>query len=389
MIKRVILIILDGVGIGALPDASAYGDERSNTIGNTAAAENLDVPWFQKMGLGNIASIRGVAPCRFPLGAFGKMAERSPGKDTVTGHWEISGLPLTKPFPTYPHGFPLEVVRLLKTAFGREILGNTAASGTEIIERLGREHMDTGSPIVYTSADSVLQIAAHEEIVPLALLYEWCEKARGIMQGEHTVGRIIARPFFGKPGGFIRTENRRDYSLPPTGPTILDGLSGRGLEVYGIGKIEDIFSRRGLTRINHTRGSGESLSATSAALDFTGRGLVFTNCVDFDMLYGHRNDVKGMALALQEADDQISGIAARLGDGDLLCITADHGCDPTTAGTDHSREYVPLLIWGPGIKPGIDLGVRDTFADLGASIFQLLTGEKWPLGRSFAGEIYT
>ncbi len=385
--KRIFLVVLDGVGLGALPDADQYGDAGSNTILHTAQAVNgLELPNLAKWGLGCLADIPGIPKIEAPLGAFALMAEVSPGKDSTTGHWEMAGLVLEHPFPTYPDGFPPEILAPFCRAIGRDVLGNKAASGTAIIAELGQKHLATGYPIVYTSADSVFQIAAHEAVVPLAQLYGWCETARRLMQGPHAVARVIARPFTGKPGSFTRTEARRDFSLPPVGPTILDACQASGLSVIGLGKIEDLFAGRGLTASNHTPNNEETLRALQEWVNRDFTGLLFANCVDFDMKYGHRNDPRGFAAALAQADLMLGQAAAGLRPGDLLFVTGDHGNDPTTPSTDHSREYAPLLIAGPGLRPG-HLGTRSSFADLGASLIELFGLPAWPAGRSFAREL--
>jgi phosphopentomutase len=381
-VKRVFLIVLDGVGIGELPDAAVYGDQGSNTLGNLSrAVGGMNLPHLERMGLGKLTAIQGVA-ADVKGGIFGRMAEASPGKDTTTGHWEMAGLILPRPFPVYPKGFPEPIIREFSEKTGRGVLGNKPASGTVIIEEFGSEHLQTGALIVYTSADSVFQIAAHERIVPLEELYRCCEIARRILQGEHGVGRVIARPFLGEPGGFYRTAGRKDFSLKPIGQTVLDRMKEAGLTVFGVGKIEDIFSGRGLTASNHTHNNQETLSFISELMgrDFT--GLVFTNCIDFDMLYGHRNDTEGYYRALKEVDIWLGENLAKLRKGDLLLITADHGGDPTTASTDHSREYTPLLISGPGLAEGIDLGTRKTFADIAASLCDWFDLEPWPVGEA-------
>lgn len=381
-VKRVFLIVLDGVGIGELPDAAVYGDQGSNTLGNLSrAVGGMNLPHLERMGLGKLTAIQGVA-ADVKGGIFGRMAEASPGKDTTTGHWEMAGLILPRPFPVYPKGFPEPIIREFSEKTGRGVLGNKPASGTVIIEEFGSEHLQTGALIVYTSADSVFQIAAHERIVPLEELYRCCEIARRILQGEHGVGRVIARPFLGEPGGFYRTAGRKDFSLKPIGQTVLDRMKEAGLTVFGVGKIEDIFSGRGLTASNHTHNNQETLSFISELMgrDFT--GLVFANCIDFDMLYGHRNDTEGYYRALKEVDIWLGENLAKLRKGDLLLITADHGGDPTTASTDHSREYTPLLISGPGLAEGIDLGTRKTFADIAASLCDWFDLEPWPVGEA-------
>jgi len=384
---RFFLVVLDGVGLGAMPDAGHYGDEGSNTLVHTAeAVRGLSVPNFTRWGLGCLATIPGVPPCEAPTGAFALMAESSPGKDTTMGHWELAGLALDRPFPTYPDGFPDYLIAQFTTMIGRRILGNCRASGTEIIERLGAEHMATGYPIVYTSSDSVFQIAAHEAVVPPVQLYEWCGLARTILVGADAVARVIARPFTGRPGEFVRTDARRDFSLPPPGSTVLDALCQAGYSVIGLGKIEDIFAQRGLTRSNHTTNNESTLKALLDVAEEEFIGLIFANCVDFDMLYGHRNDPMGFAAALTEADGFLGRLEQSLRPGDLLCITGDHGCDPVTPSTDHSREYVPLLLVGPSVRPG-GLGVRRTFADVGATIITFFGLPSWPIGQSFLAEI--
>jgi phosphopentomutase len=378
-----IVIVLDSVGVGELPDAKNYDDEGSNTLGNVAAAlGGLELPNLGRLGLGNIVPIVGTEPVVSPAAAHGRMAEKSPGKDTTTGHWELMGLVLVRPFPIYPQGFPPEVIRAFEQEVGRCVLGNKVASGTKIIEELGLEHLATGYPIVYTSADSVFQIAAHEEVIPLSELYRMCTVARRILQGEHSVGRVIARPFVGRPGSFKRTANRRDYSLPPPAPTVLDKALSSGCRVLGIGKIGDIFAGRGLTTTWPTKDNTQGLSLSRMAVVSREWDLVFTNLVDFDMLYGHRNDPHGFARALMEFDAALPDLLSALGPRDVLFITADHGCDPTTASTDHTREYVPILAYGARVKP-VDLGIRSTFADLGATVAELL-GVPWAgPGKSF------
>lgn len=388
MTHRVILIILDSVGCGALPDADRYGDEGSNTLLHTAeAVGGLHLPHLADLGLGRILPLPGVIPVEKPRGSYGRMAERSAGKDTTTGHWEMMGLVLDRPFPTYPHGFPPQVIEAFSRAIGRPVLGNVPASGTEIIARLGEEHLRTGYPIVYTSADSVFQVAAHEEVIPLEELYAICQTARRLLVGEHGVARVIARPFVGRPGAFRRTEHRRDFSLPPPRPTALDWLVEQGLPVWAVGKIEDIFAGRGITKAYHSADNQESVDLTLKLMRTVERGLIFTNCVDFDMLYGHRNDPAGYARALEEFDARIPELLEALRPGDLLLLAGDHGCDPVTPSTDHSREYVPLLAVGPAVRSGVNLGTRSTFADVGATVGDWLTGRVPPAGRSFCPEI--
>ncbi len=382
-VKRVVLIVLDSVGVGALPDADQYGDEGSNTLGHIAETVLLRLPNLARMGIGNIIPLRGIDPANNPQAAYGKMGAQAPGKDTTSGHWELAGLILEGPFPVYPEGFPEEVIRAFEEAIGRKVLGNKPASGTAIIQELGEEHMRTGYPIVYTSADSVFQIAAHEEVIPVEELYRYCRLARELLKGEHAVGRVIARPFVGEPGHFIRTDRRQDFSLEPPGPTLLDILSENGLPVLAVGKIKDIFAGRGITRWIHTHDNMDGIDKTCKFLRESSRGLIFTNLVDFDMLYGHRNDVEGYAAALEAVDRRLPEVMEGLDEKDVLVITADHGCDPTTPSTDHSREYVPLLIYGRGIRP-VNVGLRSTLADLAATIADLLGVPYELAGTSFA-----
>lgn len=348
MRKRGFVVVLDSVGIGALPDAASYGDEGAHTLAHIARAAGLDVPNLRALGLGNMRGACLPFRAERPAARYGRMAERSPGKDTTTGHWEIAGVPLERPFPTYPRGFPAEVIAGYEARIGRKVLGNKPASGTAIIDELGAEHMRTGSPIVYTSADSVFQIAAHEEVIPIEEQYRLCGAARELLTGEHAVARVIARPFVGQPGAFTRTKRRRDFSLPPPRDTLLDVVSGAGMTCCGIGKIEDIFAHRGLTDVDHTGDNAAGIEATIGWMrrDFT--GLVMTNLVDFDTLYGHRRDPEGYARALERFDEGLGRMLPLLREGDLLIVTADHGCDPTFRGTDHTREYVPLLAVGGG-----------------------------------------
>ncbi|HEY3297756.1 MAG TPA: phosphopentomutase [Armatimonadota bacterium] len=384
---RLIVVVLDGAGIGAMPDAADYGDVGSNTLANTAhALGGLDLPNLQSLGLGNLAAIDGVPPNAECTGSYGVMRELSKGKDTITGHWEMMGIVTERPFPTYPHGFPVEVIREFEDAIGRGTLANYPASGTEIIKDLGEEHMRTGKPIVYTSADSVFQVAAHESVIPVKQLYEMCEKARGILTGEHNVARVIARPFVGKPGEFTRTYNRRDFSIKPTRTTALDALIEAGYTVTGIGKIGDIFSLQGISRSIHTEGNIDSINQTVASLNASGSGIVFSNLVDFDSKYGHRNDPQGFGFGLKEFDTHLPDIQNAMRPGDLMIITADHGVDPTTPSTDHSREMVPLLVWGPAAVRCHDLGTRKSFADIAATITELFGLDPWPVGTSFANE---
>lgn len=381
--KRVALVVLDSVGVGELPDACKYGDAGSNTLCNIArSVGGLRLPNLAGLGLGNIIPIAGVPPAEKPAASFGRMAELSPGKDTTTGHWELSGLILERPFPVYPDGFPPALIRAYEERIGRKVLGNKVASGTAIIEELGEQHMATGLPIVYTSADSVFQIAAHEEIIPLEELYRICRIARELLTGEHAVGRVIARPFTGGPGNFKRTMNRHDFSLKPPGRTVLNLLQDNGIPVIAIGKIRDIFDGEGITDSISTKGNADGMEQIINMLDSVTGGLIFANLVDFDMLYGHRNNPRGYAEALEELDLRLPGLIKLLREEDVLIITADHGCDPTTSSTDHSREYVPLLVYGKTLRDGIDLGVRETFADVAATIADSF-GLKYSAGTSF------
>lgn len=388
--KRVILIVLDSVGIGELPDAYLYQDQGSDTLGNIARSlNNLSLPNLEKLGLAKIVRL-GRDDQYAAIGCYGKMKECSPGKDTTTGHWEIAGVVLSQPFPLYPHGFPPELIREFEKRIGLKVLGNIAASGTEIIKELGEEHLRAGSPIVYTSADSVFQVACHEEKFGLQNLYRICQIARHLLQGKHAVGRVIARPFVGATKDtFKRTANRRDYSLLPPSPTVLEVLKQSKYNIIGIGKIEDIFAARGLTESIHTRNNKEGIDTIIATMQNSAgdSGLIFANLLDFDMLYGHRNDVLGYARALEEADRRIPEIINELQRNDMLIITADHGCDPTTVSTDHSREYVPLLVYGRGLKQNIDLGIRETFADVGQTIAEYFEVGPLANGSSFLKQI--
>ncbi len=370
--KRAILIVLDSVGIGAAADSCLYGDEGCNTFKHTACAVGgLNLPNMQALGLGNLEELEGVAAAVLPIGNFGKMTEQSQGKDTTTGHWEMMGIILNTPFPTFPNGFPPELIKELENRIGRKTIGNIAASGTEIIARLGQEHVETGCPIVYTSADSVLQIAAHEEVIPLEELYHICQVARELMTGDYGVGRVIARPFIGKAGDFIRTPHRHDYSLEPD-PNILDSIIADQQQVIGVGKIKDIFGGRGITETHPTENNHDGMQKIINILKDNFEGLLFANLIDFDQLYGHRNDAEGYAQALEDFDRWLPELMQVMQPEDVLFISADHGCDPTTAGTDHTREQVPLLVYGRQIKAGIDLGTRTTFADLGRTIAEYL-----------------
>jgi len=366
--RRVIWIVLDSVGIGEMPDAAAYGDAGSDTLGNIARLRGLKVPNLARLGLGNIKPLAGIAPASAPAAAYGRCTLASPGKDTTTGHWEMVGIHLDRPFPLFPQGFPPEMMREFERRIGRCTLGNKAASGTEIIKELGEEHMRTGWPIVYTSADSVFQVAAHEEVIPLDELYRMCETAREMLRGPNEVGRVIARPFVGKPGNFTRTPNRHDYAVPPPPGMLLDQLAGRGIDVHGIGKISDVFLGRGIRESDKTRSNADGMDKTLNAMKTTDEGLIFVNLVDFDQQFGHRNDVEGYGAALEQFDAWVPQFEAALGEQDLAIFTADHGCDPTTPSTDHSREYVPLLVFGPKVRAGVNLGLRATLSDIGQSV---------------------
>ncbi|MBQ6839491.1 MAG: phosphopentomutase [Oscillospiraceae bacterium] len=385
--KRIFLIVLDSFGIGALPDAADFGDTGANTLASCAASDKLHIPNLTAAGLGNIDGVTCIPKTDTPTGAYGRMAERSRGKDTTIGHWELAGIISDDPLPTYPQGFPEEVLKPFREQTGRGILANAPWSGTEVIEKYGAEHMKTGDLIVYTSADSVFQIAAHEDVVPPEQLYKYCRIARKILQGKHGVGRVIARPFIGTPGNFKRTANRHDFSLEPPAQTLPDAVKASGKDCIGVGKIHDIFAGRGLTEYVYNKSNADGLAHTThfAAQDF--EGLCFVNLVDFDMVYGHRRDIDGYAAALSEFDRWLGDFLPTLGDEDVLFITADHGCDPGyTATTDHTREYVPVLVLGKGVKPG-NLGTRQTFADLAATVADLLDVDLDTPGKSFAKEI--
>ena len=389
--RRVIWVVLDSVGIGEMPDADAYGDKGSDTLGNMACAlaargKPMCLPNLCRLGLANIRHFDGLPPDPAPIGAYGKAALASPGKDTTTGHWEMAGIHLEKPFPLFPHGFPPEVMEEFERRIGRHTLGNKAASGTEIIKELGEEHVRTGSPIVYTSADSVFQVAAHEEVIPLFELYKICETAREILRGKYEVGRVIARPFTGETGHFTRTTNRHDYAVPPPKGMLLDKLAERGAEVYAVGKIFDVYLGRGIRDSETTKSNADGMAKILEAMDDLDGGLIFANLVDFDMLYGHRNDVEGYARALEEVDAWLPEFEAKLGDDDLAILTADHGCDPTTPSTDHSREYVPVLTYGKKARGGVNLGTRATLSDLGQTVAENF-GTRIVKGESFLGMI--
>ena len=381
MKKRAFIIVLDSVGIGSLPDAREFGDEGAHTLGHIWEQRGMNIPNMLSLGLGNIEGSR-MPAVKYPRAAFGRSLEVTKAKDTTSGHWEMAGFPMNVPFRTYPDGFPPYLIERFEKAIGRGILGNEVASGTEIIQRLGDEHVRTGKPIVYTSADSVFQIAAHEEVIPLEELYRLCTVAREMLVGDDLVGRVIARPFVGGNGVYKRTENRRDYALAPMEPTILDALCEKGMDVVGVGKIEDIFAHRGITTVDHTKNNPDGIEATLRFLREGKGDFIFTNLVDTDMLYGHRNDVEGYGAALEYFDAKLPEILAAMTEEDLLIVTADHGCDPCYPGTDHTREYIPILAL-KGRGKAADLGTRTSFADLGATVYEYLTGEKWRCGESF------
>ncbi len=384
--RRVIWIVLDSVGIGEMPDADAYGDRGSDTLGNIARQRPLHLPNLCELGLANIKPLTGLAAANHPTGAFGRCALASPGKDTTTGHWEMAGIHLEKPFPLFPHGFPPEVMNQFERRIGRSTLGNKAASGTEILVELGEEHLRTGSPIVYTSADSVFQVAAHEEVIPLFELYKICETAREILRGPYEVGRVIARPFLGIPGAFTRTSNRHDYAVPPPKGMLLDQLADINVDIHSIGKIFDVFLGRGIGEYDKTESDADGMAKVLDAMDTVDRGLIFVNLVDFDQLYGHRNDVEGYARALEEVDGWLPSFESRLRDDDLAILTADHGCDPTTPSTDHSREYVPVLAFGKHACHGVDLGVRGSLSDIGQTVAENF-GTRISKGVSFLDQL--
>ena len=381
-------MVLDSAGIGEMPDAGEYGDLGSHTLGNIARLRGgLHLPHLEKLGLGNIDLIMGVPAAPSPEGSFGKMAEQSVGKDTTTGHWEMAGIILESALPTFPHGFPQQFIDRYELAIGRKVIGNVVASGTEIIQRFGEEHIRTGNPIVYTSADSVFQVAAHEGVIPLKELMEICQIARDMLTDEMKVGRVIARPFLGEAGQFYRTANRHDFAMDPPHKILMEYVQARGLEVCAVGKIHDIYAGKGITDFEATKGNMDGVTKTLGYMAKVEAGLIMANLVDFDMLYGHRNDVEGYARALEDFDERLPEIYAALRSKDILIITADHGCDPTLPGTDHTREYVPLLVYGPTLKNGVNLGVRTTFADIGATVAEYLVTEKISHGNSFLSEI--
>ena len=385
--KKALLVVLDSMGVGALPDAAEFGDAGADTVGHIVSHRGLITPNMDKLGFRAIEGTSFYRGSEGVTGCYGKAAEKTHAKDTTCGHWEIAGLTMDTPFRTYPNGFPKEVMDEFEQQIGRGTLGNCTASGTEIIQRLGDEHVATGKPIIYTSADSVFQIAAHEEVIPLEQLYEFCKIAREILMGDNLVGRVIARPFVGTSGAYKRTEHRRDFALPPERDTVLAALEKAGMDVVGVGKIEDIFCRVGITKVDHTTNNHDGIEATVRYAGEPVNGLVFTNLVDFDMLYGHRNDGEGYGAAIEYFDKNLPRIEAAMGPEDLLIITADHGCDPYFPGSDHTREYIPLLIYGKSLKQGVNLGVRATFADIAATLCEFFGLEKWNIGTSFWGDI--
>jgi phosphopentomutase len=386
---RVVWVVLDSVGIGELPDAADYGDVGRDTLGHIARSRPLRLPNLVRLGLANIKPLAHLAPPDAPTGCFGKGATHSPGKDTTTGHWEMAGIWLDQAFPVYPHGFPAALIAEFERQIGRRTLANKPASGTEILKELGAEHMRTGFPIVYTSGDSVFQIAAHEDVIPVAELYRMCEIARKLLDGRNKVGRVIARPFAGAPGTFRRTERRHDYAVEPPKPMLLDVLGDRKVPVFGVGKIHDIYNGRGVENYATTKNNADGMAKLSEALARQSSGLIFANLVDFDMLYGHRKDVEGFACSLEEFDVLLAPFLSALRSSDLLLITADHGCDPDPMNptTDHSREYVPILAYAPAAKLGSNLGTRSTLADMGQTVAENFGGSI-PHGRSFLAEIF-
>lgn len=387
MFSRAIVIVLDSVGIGELPDAALYEDQGSNTLGNIASHVPLNIPTLASMGLSRLATLEGVPPAAAPSAAYGRMAERSKGKDSVTGHWELMGIVLDRPFPTFPAGFPPDLIAEFEARIGRKSIGNSVASGTAIIDELGPLHMETGFPIVYTSADSVFQIAAHEGIVPVPQLYEWCEVAYELTVKGLGLGRVIARPFIGLPGAFQRTANRHDYAMPPITETLLDRLIAGGHHVASVGKVADLFAGKGISSSNPTRSDDDGLDRIESLMATQDGGMIFANLVDFDAVYGHRNDTAGYAANLERFDARLAGLLPRLRQDDLLIITADHGNDPTTPSTDHSREHVPLLVQGKRVKGGVDLGTRATFADLGQTLAENFGVGRLDNGTSFLKDI--
>ncbi|MGI6193175.1 MAG: phosphopentomutase [Christensenellales bacterium] len=385
--KKVLLIVLDSAGVGEMPDAAAFGDAGADTIGHIIKARGLNTPNMDALGLRRIQGTSFYTGEGGNMGSFGKAAEKTHAKDTTCGHFELAGFIMDKPFKTYPNGFPKRVMDEFERLIGRGTLGNCTASGTQIINDLGDEHVRTGKPIIYTSADSVFQIAAHEEVIPLEELYRMCQIARELLMGEDLVGRIIARPFIGTSGNYKRTEHRRDFALPPEKDTVLNALEKAGYDVVGVGKIEDIFCKSGITEVDHTTNNTTGTEAAIRYAKSDKNGLVFVNLVDFDMMYGHRNDVEGYGAALEAFDRKLPEIIEGLNDEDLLIITADHGCDPSYPGTDHTREYIPLLVYGKKIKTGVDIGIRSTYADVAATLADFFDLDPWPVGTSFLPEI--
>jgi len=386
--RRAIVVVCDGLGVGEAPDAAAFGDQGSDTVGHVLASRDVHIPHLRALGLGNLTPTFDGARCPRPEGAWGKMAERSAGKDTATGHWEMTGLVTTKPFKVYSQGFPPELIAAFEERVGRKVLGNKAASGTEILKELGEEHLRTGRPIVYTSGDSVFQVAAHEDLIPPEELYRICRIGYELACLQYGVCRVIARPFVGTArANFKRTPNRRDFPVPPAGDTLLDRLAAAGWPVFGVGKIEDIFTGRGISAAVHTKSDADGIDQTVKAMGEVERGLIFTNLVDFDTLYGHRNDVPGYAANLEQLDARLPDVLGRLGEDDVFVLTADHGCDPADVSTDHTRENVPLLVRGPRVRPARALGVRATFADLGATLADNFGLPPLAAGRSFLAEL--
>lgn len=388
-INRIIWIVLDSVGIGELPDADRFHDQGSDTLGNTAkAVGGLKIPYMTQLGLGNIEGAHNLNPCSDPIGSYGKLGEISNGKDSTIGHWEMAGIYSPNPFPVYPNGFPDDVIQKFIDQTGVPgILANCPASGTEIIKQYGMEHQKTGKPIVYTSGDSVFQIAAHEDVIPLDRLYEICRIARSILQGKHAVARVIARPFVGDNANYTRTSNRRDFSLAPNENNILCHLKDAGLDVIGVGKIEDLFAGVGLTNVKHSKNNQDGIDITIDYMKQKNKGLIYTNLVEFDSAWGHRNDYLNYAKGLEEFDERLPEIFQTMNEDDMLIITADHGCDPTTPSTDHSREYVPLLLYGKHIKSGVNLGIGKTFANIAQTIADFFHVEQVPIGESFKDKI--
>ncbi|MBE0449582.1 MAG: phosphopentomutase [Clostridia bacterium] len=388
MINRIILFVLDSVGIGGLPDAEQFGDFGVNTLGSIAkSADDFKIPNLKKMGIGNIEGVDYIEADPLPIGAYGRSLEASNGKDTTTGHWEIAGLYIEHPFKTYPDGFPEHIIKGFEDKTGRKVIFNKPASGTVVLDEYGEEHMNTGNPIVYTSADSVFQIAAHEEIIPLDELYNMCQIARDMLRGDDQVARVIARPFVGTPGNFQRTSNRRDYSLKPFDKTVLDFAKESGLEVKAVGKIVDIYDGEGITEDVHTKDNMDGVDQTIRFMKEDFKGILFTNLVDFDAKFGHRRDVNGYRQALEEVDARFPEMMSLMKEDDLLIVLADHGNDPAYKGSDHTREYIPILIYGDQVKKGVDIGTRKTFADIAATISDILEIPATPYGTSFINEI--